>query len=333
MSGQEPDLAQATYSKIPDETISVEDFGVRATANVWHTPTPKTKTTFERLENTGDGDLVNDALWVRMEKKRILTAKARLFGLQAISLHLYERLASEDSRAETFESTTYLPPIEVETPIPEPETEIAQPEINHEPLLIESLKPGDIKPFKNPSELALFESQLAAEIQSNGTWGEEEKWSIRAPLKELIKKFTLNGAKFNGTVKEIQFEVMPNPASKLLEANKSKQEAKFIFSEKLPYKPSAKRIAAIQSGTIGFVATIKFTSTKGLYGTVQSELWYTKTDSRSIQDVNRYMTRPVVIELYETDNETSELNATPVKRRWPMSDAFQSKSSRRATLR
>jgi hypothetical protein len=324
---------EATYSKIPDETISVEDFGVRATVNVWHSPTPKIKTTFERLENTDDNDLAKDELWVRMEKKRILTAKTTLLGLQAISLYLHEQSAAEDSQVETIESIIPLLPVEVETPTAEPEPEIIQPEINHEPLLIESLKPGDMLPrTKNVSELALFESFLASEIQPNGIWGEAEKWSIREPLKDLIKKFTINGAKFNGSIASVQLEVMPNPASKLLEANESKEDAKFIFSEKLPYSPSAKRIAAIKSGTIGFVATIDFTSTKGLYGTVQSELWYTKIDSRSISEVKRYMTRPVVVELHETNTETAD-NASPARRRWPMSDLFQSHSSRRATLR
>lgn len=342
MPNKEPGPKQAIHSETPDETFAVDGYGARMTVDVWHSPVPKIKTAFKVDVGSVPDDSIGDTREIRKLKYDSLTTMARLVGYQALLQRI--PVLKADLGIKTADSVSHLEkPIEVETPssmdyieapISEPEAEIIQPEINHEPLLIESLKPGDIlPPIKDVSELALFESFLASEIQPKGIWGEDEKWSIRDPLKDLIKKFSLNGAKFNGSIKEIQLEVMPNPASKLLEANQSKQESKFIFSEKLPYKPSAKRIAAIQSGTIGFVATIQFTSTKGLYGTAQSELWYTKMDSRSIKDVNRYMTRPVVIELHEANNEKLETNTAPVKRRYPMSDLFQNQSSRRATLR
>jgi len=336
MPEKEPDLTQATYSETPDEIFAVDGYGARVTVNVWHFPVPKIKPAFKAIGGSVPDKPSGDTREIREQKFNSLITMARLVGYQA----LLRGIPNLKSESMIIEATDVETPLEdgledkVEKPISEPEPEVSQPEINHEPLLIESLKPGDILlPIKDVSELALFESFLASEIQPNGIWGEAEKWSIREPLKDLIKKFTINGAKFNGSVTSVQMEVMPNPASKLLEANQSKQEAKFIFSEKLPYKPSAKRIAAIKSGTIGFVATIDFTSTKGLYGTVQSELWYTKMDSRSIKDVNRYMTRPVIVELHESNTETSEPNASPVKRRWPMSELFQSQSSRRATLK
>jgi len=344
MLEQEPELKLATHSETPDETFAVDGYGARMTVNVWHSPVPKIKTVFKADIGSAPVDSLGDTREIRKLKYDSLTTRARLVGYQALLQRIPLMKANlgikaPDSIPNLEKPIELIAPSNLdqsETLMVVPEVEIIRPEIeiNHEPLLIKSLKPGNIlPPVKDVSELALFESFLEYEIQPKGIWGEDEKWTIREPLKDLVKKFTLNGAKFNGSIKEIQFEVMPNPASKLLEANQSKQEAKFIFSEKLPYKPSAKRIAAIQSGTIGFVATIKFTSTKGLYGTVQSELWYTKMDSRSVQDVNRYMTRPVVIESHENDNETAETNTSPVKRRWPMSDAFQSKSSRRATLR
>jgi hypothetical protein len=285
------------------------------------------------MVNTDESIL--DKPWVRQEKIKILTAKARLIGLRAISRYLDDIKEHTGTPLDSFNLIDSSLLDEIESPITELETEAPKPGIeeNNEPLLIESLKPGDIIPINDVSELALFESQLATEIQPNGIQGLEEKWSTREQLKELVKKFTLNGAKFNGTVTDIQLEVMANPARKLLEANESKQEAKFIFSEKLPYKPSAIRIAAIQSGTIGFTATIGFKSTKGLHGTVQSEIWYSRMSSRSIKDVNRYMTRPVVVECFEANNETVRPGAVPIKRRSLMSEAFQSKLSRRATLR
>jgi hypothetical protein len=90
MSDKEPGLTLFTYSEIPDETFTVEDFGVRATVNIWHSPISRIKTTFERLENTNDEVLAKDELWARQEKQHILTAKARLVAFQAISHHLHE---------------------------------------------------------------------------------------------------------------------------------------------------------------------------------------------------------------------------------------------------
>ena len=84
MPDKESSPQESTYSKIPDETFPIEDFGVRATVKVWHSPVPKIRTTFERLND----ELVNDDLATRYEKRDVLRARAIQVGFTAISSSL-----------------------------------------------------------------------------------------------------------------------------------------------------------------------------------------------------------------------------------------------------
>ena len=349
MSEQEPDRKEVIFPETPDETFVVEGYGAQVTVNVWHSPISKIKPVFKANVGSVPDDSQGDTREIREKKYKSLTYMATLIGFQALSQRIPSLKTNfvvgigkidDFTSDEPFELTIASFPNDAEIQEPAPETDIAtalpeqksaEPviEINTEPILIESLKPGVIKTFKNPSELLLFESELATKIQSNGTWGQEQKWSIRASIGELLKKFTLQGNKFNGSIKDIRLVVMPNPAKNLLEANESGNEAEFIFNEKLPYKPSAKKIEAVKSGTIGFMVTINATSTKGIQATTECKIWYTKLSSRSTEDIGRFMTRPVVINEVNTNIESTN-NNDPVKRRWPTSD---DKSSRRATLR
>lgn len=319
MSECERDQQQPEYSEVPDEILSVEDFGVRAIVNVWHSPIARIKTTFESLENSETEELIRNKSWIRNEKLHILSSKARLLGFTALTAHLDQlKLSSE------IDETPEKPEI---TPVAE-----KMPEENYEPVLIESLQPGTTITVPHSSELADFETKLADEIHPNGIWGKDEKWAYRTPLSDLVKNFSLNGAKFNGTVTDIKFEVMANPVKRLLETQESKEEAKFIFSEKLPYRLSRDLIHTLEDGTIGFAVSMNIKSSKGIRGTVRSELWYTKIDTNSSATVRRFMTRPVLQDVSKTNADTSKDNVVS-RRRGPIAQTVSQKTPRYPTLR
>jgi hypothetical protein len=282
MREQETAPREPIDTKMPDEIISVEDFGARIDVQVWYPPTQKIKLALHaRGGSTPDKSAETDLPWMRQAKLDILHSKAYLAGIGAISLYL----------ARVGDPSMHEPLTETDTTKPE----VTAPLKNLSDLTIEdfdSLQPGDRLHADDIYELELFEPLVRQSLQPDDVWGHDAKWPLRAPLGARIKPTHLGKKKYIGQITDITLEVMDDAGQSLLDAKDSK--GLFIQGENLAYNTRADLLAAVKESTIGFDVTASIRSSAGVFGIARTKLWYTAVNRPNHDDIRRHITKPVV---------------------------------------
>lgn len=140
------------------------------------------------------------------------------------------------------------------------------PEINS----ISELIPGDVIEFADITELPAFEDIVFAEIDPSMTDRQREAWMGRVALKDLIRP-----PKFNGSIANINLEVMENPYDRLLDANDRGWTFRGRGNGSLNYKLTNQYAEELIPRYRGFVFTADAKSSgRGVVGQISTEIWY-----------------------------------------------------------
>lgn len=127
----------------------------------------------------------------------------------------------------------------------------------------EGLQPGDVIQFADITELATFEDVVAPLVEPSYN---KEIWSQRPHIRNFIRP-----PKFNGTIADIELEVMADPYERLLDAHERGWKLKGAGS----YERTAEYSKGLINRYHGFSLTANAKSSgRGTVGQVQAELWY-----------------------------------------------------------
>jgi hypothetical protein len=130
----------------------------------------------------------------------------------------------------------------------------------------EVLKPGDVIEFGDITQLPEFEDLVAMNMFPDMTQIQLNAWKGRAGLRDIIRP-----PKFNGTISDIQLEVMADPYQQLMTARD--RGWTFPTSRPSPRTNEFAQDAEISSEGFVFTANAK-SSGVGVVGQIQTEIWY-----------------------------------------------------------
>ena len=145
------------------------------------------------------------------------------------------------------------------------------------------LRPGGIVRVSDVTQLHLFEELIAEQIDLKH---DHALWAGRERLSDLIRP-----SKFNGSIVDLELEVMQDPYGVLLDIQK--EGRRFVGNRRQPTEASRDRIE--QGKGFMLMATPR-SSGRGAIGQIQAEIFYYPTDLHDTyrRGFSRLVTKPIL---------------------------------------